>query len=206
MSRLIPIRRSAPDWSKPGQRDSILLSDLCGVALRSREEWKLTTDTTTYCQIGNVWLTMTSNHTPSGEALTDLILETFKLNGALLDAGNQLTEPYGLTSARWQVMGAIDLAGQAMTVAQIARRMGLARQGVQRIANDLEGIGMVRFADNVDHKRAKLVSLTATGRKTMDQINTAQAAWVNELSSDLGEKKIKQALNLLRSVQTRLRP
>ncbi len=135
-----------------------------------------------------------------------MILETFKLNGALLDVGNQLTEPYGLTSARWQVMGAIDLAGQAMTVAQIARRMGLARQGVQRIANDLEGIGMVRFMDNVDHKRAKLVSLTPTGRKTMDQINKAQAAWVNELSSDLGEKKIKQALSLLRSVQTRLSP
>ncbi len=138
--------------------------------------------------------------------MTDLILETFRLNGALLDAGNHLTAPYGLTSARWQVMGTVDLAGQAMTVAQIARRMGLARQGVQRIANDLEALGMVSFEDNVDHKRAKLVALTAKGRKTMDQINKTQSAWVNELSSGLSDKKIKQALAVLRTVQTKLKP
>lgn len=149
---------------------------------------------------------MEKNRTPAGDAMTDLILETFRLNGALLDVGNQLTEPYGLTSARWQVMGAIDLAGQAMTVAQIARRMGLARQGVQRIANDLETLGMLAFEENVDHKRAKLVALTAKGRKTMDQINKTQTAWVNELSSDLSDRKIKQALSVLRAIQTKLKP
>lgn len=149
---------------------------------------------------------MASKRTPAGDAMTDLILETFRLNGALLDAGNQLTEPYGLTSARWQVMGAIDIAGQAMTVAQIARRMGLARQGVQRIANDLEMLGMVSFEENVDHKRAKLVALTAKGRKTVDQIDKTQTAWVNELSSGLSDRKIKQALNVLRTIQTKLKP
>ena len=74
--------------------------------------------------------------TPEGEALTLIILETFRLNGALLEAGNQLTKPFELTSARWQVMGPV--SEQPLTVAQIARRMGLARQGVQRIVNDLE--------------------------------------------------------------------
>ena len=87
-----------------------------------------------------------NTRTATGEALTNLILEVFRFNGAMLDAGNRLTKPYGMTSARWQVMGAIDLAGQPVTVAQIARRMGLARQGVQRIANDLEELGMVTFA------------------------------------------------------------
>jgi len=64
-----------------------------------------------------------ATRTESGEALTDLILEVFRLNGALLDAGNQLSKPHGLTSARWQVMGAIDLAGHAMTVAQNRGRL-----------------------------------------------------------------------------------
>ena len=73
--------------------------------------------------------------TPKSEVLTALILEIFQLNGTLLAAGNQITKPHGMTSARWQIMGAIELAGQPLTVSQIARRMGLTRQAVQRIAN-----------------------------------------------------------------------
>ena len=103
--------------------------------------------------------------TPEGEALTSLILETFRLNGALLASGNRLTRPFELTSARWQVLGPIE--GQPLSVAQIARRMGLARQGVQRIVNDLLGLGIVVLEPNIDHKRAPLIALTDAGKKIM---------------------------------------
>lgn len=59
--------------------------------------------------------------TAKGEALTEIILETLRFNGALLSAGNKLTKPHGLTSARWQVMGAIDLEGKPLTVSQIPK-------------------------------------------------------------------------------------
>lgn len=144
-----------------------------------------------------------TERTPAGNALTDLIVEVFRLNGELLDAGDQITKPYGLTSARWQVMGALDLEGHSLTVAQIARRMGLARQGVQRIVNDLERLGMVVLEDNVDHKRAKLVALTADGRQAMEQIDKAQFAWVNQLSEGLSERQINQALKLMQTVRER---
>ena len=72
--------------------------------------------------------------------MTGLVLEVFRLNGELLDAGNRLTKPFGLTSARWHVMGAIDLAGSPLTVAQIARRMGLALSDVRR-GRDLTSVG-----------------------------------------------------------------
>lgn len=140
---------------------------------------------------------------PEGEALTDLILETFRLNGAMLDAGNRITKPLGLTSARWQVMGAIELAGQPLTVAQIARRMGLSRQGVQRIVNDLEKLDMVDFQSNVDHKRASLVSLSQKGSKAMEKLQALQISWVNQLSDNLNERQIKQALKLLQAVRER---
>ncbi len=139
--------------------------------------------------------------TPAGTALTDLVLETFRLNGVLLDAGNRLTKPHGLTSARWQVMGAIDLAGQPLTVAQIARRMGLARQGVQRIVNDLGGLGMIDLNTNLDHKRAPLVSMTAAGKRALAAVDKAQSAWVNTLSADLSERQIKQTLRVLQAVR-----
>ncbi len=139
-----------------------------------------------------------------GEALTQLILETFRLNGELLDAGNTLTAPHGLTSARWQVLGAIDLAGQPLTVSQIARRMGLARQGVQRIINELEKLGIVTASPNQDHKRAPLFSISPSGASIMTEIDEAQTQWVNQLAAGLDEPSILHALKLLQTMRERL--
>ena len=142
--------------------------------------------------------------TPNGNALTAVILETFRLNGALIEAGNEITKPYSLTSARWQVMGAIDLAGQPMTVAQIARRMGLSRQGVQRIVNDLVKIGLLEPIANIDHKRSPLIAISDKGEKVMLKVNQAQIVWVNQLSKGLNKQNIDQTLALLEMVRERL--
>ena len=56
-------------------------------------------------------------HSPGGEALTDLVLAVFRLNGRLLTAGDRLVSDLGLTSARWQVLGAIALAPSLQPVA-----------------------------------------------------------------------------------------
>ena len=45
--------------------------------------------------------------TEEGGAVTQLILDVFRLNGRLLIAGDRLVGELGLTSARWQVLGAI---------------------------------------------------------------------------------------------------
>ena len=142
--------------------------------------------------------------TNEGNTLTQLILEIFQINGELLAAGNKITKPFGLTSARWQIMGAIDLAEQPLTVAQIARRMGLTRQGVQRIVNDLKQLDMVELLDNRDHKRAPLIAITSAGEIVMAKIDQAQINWVNQLSCNLNEQTIHQALNLLEKVRGRL--
>src|SRR3984957_21057366 len=102
-------------------------------------------------------------HPPEGAALTALVLEIFRLNGALLAEGDRLVGDIGLTSARWQVMGAAALSPVPLPVAAIARNMGLTRQAVQRVANDLEQAGFVRFAPNPHHQRAQLLLLTAAG-------------------------------------------
>lgn len=90
-----------------------------------------------------------------------------------------------------------------MTVAQIARRMGLARQGVQRIVNDLIKLGMVEVNANIDHKRAPLVSISSIGNDALVKIAKAQIAWVNLLSDGLSDRQINQALKLLQTVRGR---
>src|ERR1700722_11014166 len=106
--------------------------------------------------------------TPSGEAMTALIIEVFRLNGRLLAAGDRLVAPIGLTSARGQGIGAIAFSPMPEPVARLARNLGLNRQGVQRIVNELAEEGIVAFQENPHHRRAKLVVLTETGHRAYE--------------------------------------
>ena len=74
------------------------------------------------------------SHTPEGQLFTDIVLEVFKLSGLLALEGDRITDEFGLSSARWKVLGALSFSPSPMTVPQIAAAMGQARQGVQRPA------------------------------------------------------------------------
>ena len=69
--------------------------------------------------------------------LTDLVLEVFRLNGRIIASGDALVARIGLTSARWQVLGAIALQAGPAPVVRIADAMGLTRQSVQRTVDAL---------------------------------------------------------------------
>ncbi|ARP98129.1 MarR family winged helix-turn-helix transcriptional regulator [Pseudorhodoplanes sinuspersici] len=140
---------------------------------------------------------------PSPAQLTDLILEIFRTNGRLLAAGDDLVADLGLTSARWQVLGAIALAPERLPVAQIARDMGLTRQAVQRIANDLEAAGLLRFEENPRHQRAQLVLLTPAGRKAFDAAMARQLPWAKNLGATLKADEVETALTVLRTIRER---
>lgn len=144
------------------------------------------------------------DHTPEGAVLTGLILEVFKLNGRLLGAGDQLVASLGLTSARWQVLGAIALSGAPQPVANIARNMGLTRQAVQRVVNELEAEGFLKFAPNPHHQRAKLVVLSKSGAKTFQAAAIRQAPWANQLARRISARDMRTALRIVREIVTRL--
>jgi DNA-binding MarR family transcriptional regulator len=144
----------------------------------------------------------THRQTPAGKAVTDLILETFRLNGRLLSAGDQLTRDLRLSSARWQVMGA--LANTPLPVAQIARNMGLTRQSVQRIADILADEDLVAFTPNPNHQRAKLVTLTPSGTEVLQEVSRRQVVWVNELAKGLSTAELQTAVQIIETVRKRL--
>lgn len=141
-------------------------------------------------------------HTPEGAAATELILALFRSNGLVLAAGDRLSRPLGLSSARWQVLGA--LAEGPATVAEASRRMGLRRQSVQRLVDTLVQDGLVQLRPNPRHQRAMLVALSARGERTYGQIDQLQTAWINDLSQGLGRRELQAATALLLRLQQRL--
>lgn len=67
------------------------------------------------------------------------------------------------------------VAGRGFRVS-IARRLGLTRQSVQRVVNELASDGLVVSDANPDHARSSLVSLTQEGRHVMAELFTRSEA------------------------------
>jgi len=141
---------------------------------------------------------------PAGDAVTGLILNLFRLNNLLLTVGDRLVEGLGLTSARWQVLGAIAYADRPQPVAWIARDMGANRQNLQRIINDLNRAGFVALETNPHHRRAQLVVLTGKGKQTFDAAMRLQAPWVDGLAQGLSVKDIDTASRVMLALRQRL--
>ena len=145
-----------------------------------------------------------TKRTPAGDALTGLILDLFRLNSLLLTAGDRLVAGLGLTSARWQILGAIVAAERPQPVAWLARDLGANRQNVQRIVNDLQKEGLVTFETNPRHRRAQLVVLTDKGRQIYDAAGRLQVPWINGLSDGLLIKDLEIAHNVIAALRRRL--
>ena len=139
-----------------------------------------------------------------GEALTELILTLFRANNLTLLWGDRIVAPFGLTSARWQILGAIVHAERPQPVAWLARDLGVNRQNVPRIVNDLHKEGIVMFETNPHHRRAHRVVLTEKGRSAFDSAINAYAPKVNDLAAGLSLEDIATAHRVLATVRKRL--
>ena len=141
-----------------------------------------------------------SIRTPAGDALTEMVLPVFELNGEFLAAAEMMTRPVGLTPAWWQVLGAT--LDEPLPVAEIARRvgLGLARQSVQRVADLLVERNWARYRDNPAHRRAKLLEPTPEGRRALDRLTVAQHAWADSVGKAVGEDDLRHVLAVVRSV------
>jgi DNA-binding MarR family transcriptional regulator len=139
---------------------------------------------------------------PAGDAFSALAFRILRLGGLLTAAGDTLARPAKQTSARWQVLAAVEHA--PATVAQIARALGLARQSVQRLADLLSDEGLTAYDDNPDHARAKLLRLAPKGRSALDTIQAAQRTWADEIGAQVGAAPLRRAAAVLDEVAAAL--
>ncbi|WP_454175838.1 MarR family winged helix-turn-helix transcriptional regulator [Heyndrickxia sporothermodurans] len=116
--------------------------------------------------------------------LSRTALAVFHLNGRLLSVADGLARPSGLTAAWWQVLGAV--LPEPLSVAGIARAMGITRQSVQRIADLLVDRGLAEYRPNPAHRRAKLLAPTTAGRAAVARIAPDHAEFAARLSEQLG--------------------
>jgi DNA-binding MarR family transcriptional regulator len=131
------------------------------------------------------------------DVLTDIILNVFRLNGALIESGNQLVKPLGLTSARWQILGAIATNNKPTSCPQIAKMMGITRQGALKQLDLLEEEGLLETIKNENNGRSPLYDLTPKGRKKYASAMKLQEKWVLKLMKNLNQEDIKSTASIL---------
>lgn len=98
---------------------------------------------------------------PRVDAYRLLIADTAELIGRSRSTSDVMARESGQTVARWHLMSV--LSGTPQSVASSARRLGLARQSVQRVANELLADGLVRSTPDPNDARAPLFELTTRG-------------------------------------------
>jgi DNA-binding MarR family transcriptional regulator len=113
-----------------------------------------------------------------------VIADIFELAGHFRRHGEALTRTAGQTQARWQVLSAA--SAEAKTVPQIARRLGIARQSVQRIADLLVKEGAARYAPNPDHRTSPFLVPTTAGSATLARLTTDADAFHAEVIAATG--------------------
>lgn len=106
--------------------------------------------------------------------------------------GEILSQRFGLSTGQWSLMRSVIEEGP-QTVADIARARPVARQGVQRMADQLERDGMIEYVDNPAHRRARLVRVTAKGEDTLRRLNAAFGPEIARLASAFSEQELESA-------------
>jgi len=131
------------------------------------------------------------------DAVNALVISVFQLNGVLLAAGDQITAPFEISSARWQVLGALAFNENALTVPRVAAYMGLSRQAVIKQMKLLAADGLVQSQMNAAHKRAELWSLTEAGRSKYEGIMGEQRVLAHQWRKGLTLGEINECARVL---------
>jgi DNA-binding MarR family transcriptional regulator len=146
---------------------------------------------TIYCQRRYTKMSDANDTDLRAQEVDRLVADVLECAGALRRYGDALTRPLGQTEVRWAVMSV--LSGGARTVPQVARRLGVTRQSVQRVANLLAAEGFIESVPNPDSARSPLFRLSKRGEEVLAAITRAAHPWLRRVGDELSLEDLRRA-------------
>jgi DNA-binding MarR family transcriptional regulator len=143
------------------------------------------------------------NDSRPGELMRNLLNEVAYTYFPLRAFGDQITARFGQSTAEWGLLRSLDERGE-QTVAALARSRPVARQWIQRLANQLSHQGMLEFVENPDHKRAKLMRITPAGQTLLRQIAAVLEPRAAAMQQEFDERELSRTLDTMRKLRERL--
>ena len=130
------------------------------------------------------------------DIVTAVINEVRLLNNRLIELVDDLHHDTGISAPQRAVLEFIHRDGPA-TVPTIARTRGVTRQHIQTISNELRALNLIEPLKNPAHQRSPLMTLTESGRETIERMLLREGEHLAGSVSDLDENRLLSAVQTL---------
>lgn len=110
----------------------------------------------------------------------------------------------GITGAQWHTLSVLE-AGPA-TVPAVAERLGVTRQAIQRVVDDLVVQHLVERRPNPRHARSPLHRITPEGRRRLERLDRQSVTPRARAMAAVSTEQLSAARAVLRAVIDGLRP
>jgi len=112
-------------------------------------------------------------------------------------------KPMGLSQAKWRTLMHLSLAGDALTQAEIAARLGVEEPTVVTLLHRLEREDWITRSNSRRDRRCKMVLLGRRAQRVIAQINSTAATLRHELLTGIRQSDLQICMEVLERIQER---
>jgi MarR family transcriptional regulator for hemolysin len=109
-------------------------------------------------------------------------------------------KPMGLSQAKWRTLLHLSLAGDALTQAEIADRLGIEEPSLATLLHRLENEGWIIRRASPHDRRCKMVLLGQRAQRVISQINAAAKKLRHELLEDVSQGDLVTCMRVLTQI------
>jgi MarR family transcriptional regulator for hemolysin len=116
---------------------------------------------------------------------------------------DQRLKPMGLSQAKWRTLMHLSLAGNALTQAEIAARLGVEEPSVVTLLHRLEREDWITRSNSLRDRRCKMVLLGRRAQRVISRINASAETLRHELMADISKSQLQTCMKVLSHIQKR---
>jgi len=112
-------------------------------------------------------------------------------------------KPMGLSQAKWRTLMHLSIAGDALTQAEIAVRLGVEEPSVVTLLHRLEREDWITRTNSALDRRCKMVLLGPRAQRVIGRINSSANTLRHELLADISTPDLQMCMEVLTRIKDR---
>ncbi len=140
----------------------------------------------------------------SGNPLAVALISEILTNDQLIRNRLSRALPKGMEISHFSVLNHLARAGDERSPAQLAKSFHVTRGAMTNTLGKLEWAGYVHIRPDWDDARRKRVSISPAGRTAREAALSAMTPLITEMMDELGERRVRAALPVLRALRAKL--
>ncbi len=136
-------------------------------------------------------------------ALQSVVSNIVTCQQSLQQQGMKLGSVSNKGNSFWGVLRLLNEQGP-LTVPKIAQHRNVSRQAIQVMIDEYVNEGYLKFEENPQHKRSKLVALTALGLKEFSHLSSVIFTQLEKAAQSFNKEDLQTTANVLAKLQEML--